>query len=94
MEQLWFYLITGYFAVINLLGFTLMGIDKQKARKNAWRIPERTLILVAFIGGGIGALIGMYHFRHKTKHTKFIILLPLAAGFSVFIGIMLYRFLL
>jgi len=68
-----------YILLMSIVGFALMGIDKRRAIKKAWRIPERTLILQAFLGGGIGSLIGMYFFRHKTKHTKFIILLPLAA---------------
>ena len=77
-------LVIGYFGLLNLIGFLTMGIDKQKARKNAWRIPERTLLLVAFLGGGPGSLIGMYTFRHKTKHTKFVLLVPLATLTSLF----------
>lgn len=77
-------LVIGYFGILNLLGFLTMGIDKQKARKNAWRIPERSLLLVAFLGGGPGSLIGMYTFRHKTKHTKFVLLVPLATLISLF----------
>lgn len=75
-----------YLLLINAAGFILMLIDKQKARKNRWRIPERTLILVAAIGGSIGSLAGMYTFRHKTKHLKFtlgipaILILQLLAG--------------
>lgn len=56
-----------------------MGIDKQRAIKRKWRIPERTLLFIAVIGGGIGAFFGMYGFRHKTKHAKFVIILPLSA---------------
>ncbi len=78
------YLVIGYFGLLNLLGFLTMGIDKQKARRNAWRIPERTLILIAFLGGGPGSLVGMYTFHHKTKHTKFILLIPLATLTSLF----------
>lgn len=77
-------LVIGYFGLMILLGFLTMGMDKQKARKNAWRIPERTLLLIAFLGGGPGSLIGMYTFRHKTKHTKFILLVPLATLTSLF----------
>jgi uncharacterized membrane protein YsdA (DUF1294 family) len=53
-----------------------MLVDKRKARKNRWRIPERTLILSAALGGSIGALLGMYTFRHKTKHLKFTLGIP------------------
>ena len=52
--------------------------DKRKAKKGRWRTPESTLILLAFAGGSVGALAGMYVFRHKTKHWKFRILVPLA----------------
>ena len=64
---------------MSLIGFSMMGIDKQKAKRKAWRIPERTLILIAFLGGGPGSLLGMYTFHHKTKHNKFRILIPIAA---------------
>jgi uncharacterized membrane protein YsdA (DUF1294 family) len=65
-----------YLLLINALGFLLMLIDKQKARKKKWRIPEATLIGVAALGGSIGSLMGMYTFRHKTKHKKFTIGIP------------------
>lgn len=64
-------------AAVNLLAFVLYGVDKLKAKKGAWRIPEATLLLVAFLGGSLGALLGMEVFRHKTKHAKFRILVPL-----------------
>ena len=63
--------------LMNLLAFVLYGIDKLKAKKGAWRIPEATLLLVAFLGGSVGAFLGMEIFRHKTKHAKFKILVPL-----------------
>ena len=62
---------------VNLVSFALYGLDKLKAKKGAWRIPEATLLLVAFLGGSAGALLGMEVFRHKTKHAKFRILVPL-----------------
>ena len=64
-------------AAVNLLAFALYGVDKVKAKKGAWRIPEATLLLVAFLGGSLGALLGMEVFRHKTRHLKFRILVPL-----------------
>ncbi len=78
-----------YLLIINALGFLLMLIDKHKARKNKWRIPEATLMIVAALGGSIGSLLGMYTVRHKTKHPKFtigipvILVLQVAAGFAV-----------
>ena len=66
-----------YLLGINLLTFLVYGIDKRKAKKGRWRIPEATLLLLAAIGGSIGALLGMQAFRHKTKHKKFLIGVPL-----------------
>ena len=65
-----------YLVIINIIGFLAMFIDKQKARRGSWRIPEKTLIILTAIGGGIGTLIGMYAFRHKTKKLKFTIGIP------------------
>lgn len=56
---------------INILAFSLMGIDKRRARRHLWRIPEKTLFLVVLLGGGIGGTLGMFFFRHKTKHWYF-----------------------
>ena len=64
--------------ILNLIALALYGIDKRKAIKKKWRIPEATLILSAWIGGAAGALGGMLLFRHKTKHIRFLILVPLA----------------
>lgn len=60
-----------YLLLINAAAFLLMLVDKRKAKKNRWRIPERTLFGSALLGGSIGALLGMYTFRHKTKHRSF-----------------------
>ena len=60
-----------YVAVVSVIGFFAMGIDKAKAKRNAWRIPEKTLLGLAFIGGGAGVWLGMEGFRHKTKHWYF-----------------------
>ena len=57
--------------VMNLLAFALMGIDKMKARRGSWRIPEKTLFLVTALFGGLGGTLGMKVFRHKTKHWYF-----------------------
>ena len=65
-----------YLLLINAAAFVLMLADKIKARKNRWRIPERTLIGSALLGGSIGALLGMYTFRHKTRHLKFTLGVP------------------
>lgn len=60
-----------------------MGIDKYKAKKRAFRIPEATLFIVALIGGSIGSIAGMYTFRHKTRHRRFVYGLPLILFFQL-----------
>ena len=65
-----------YLIFANLLSFLLMGLDKYKARKRLWRIKESTLFLTSVIGGSLGSLLGMFLFHHKTKHTKFLIGMP------------------
>ena len=64
-------LLLYYLLASNLLTFVIYGIDKHKARHNRWRIPEATLLLLAALGGSIGALLAMRAFRHKTQHKKF-----------------------
>lgn len=78
-----------YLAIINALGFVLMRMDKQRARQNLWRIPEATLMAVAILGGSIGSLLGMYFFRHKTRHPKFAIGIPLILVFQIIAAIVL-----
>lgn len=65
-----------YFIVMNLIGFFIMWLDKRKAKKGAWRIPEKTLFIITALGGGIGTTAGMYAFRHKTQKIQFVIGLP------------------
>lgn len=65
-------------AVYNLVVFCIYGYDKRCAIKDKWRVPEKVLIGLAFLGGSVGAYLGMTVFRHKTKHTKFTVLVPLA----------------
>ena len=60
-----------YFIIINLITFAVFGIDKMKAVKDKWRIPEKVLFLLSIIGGSVGAILGMYTFRHKTKKPAF-----------------------
>ena len=69
-----------YLVTINAAGFVLMLADKHKAKKKLWRIPEATLMTVAALGGSVGSLLGMYTVRHKTRHPKFAVGIPLLAG--------------
>ncbi len=72
----------------NIITFALFGIDKYKAKKDLWRISEKTLILCSLLLGGIGGFMGMYKFRHKTKHALFTFLIPLSAVITF--GALLY----
>ena len=65
-----------YLIIINIIGFLIMWIDKRKAIKGNWRIPEKTLFIVTALGGGIGTIAGMYTFRHKTQKIAFVIGFP------------------
>lgn len=71
----WKYVLL-YLLIINVVGFLAMGIDKLKAKKEWWRIPEGTLMMICLLGGGIGTITGMYKFRHKTKKLKFTVGMP------------------
>lgn len=83
-----------YLLIINAAGFLLMLVDKFKAKKNLWRIPEATLMGVAAIGGSIGSLAGMYTFRHKTKHPKFTVGIPVILVLQIAAAIVLYVYVL
>ena len=80
-----------YLAAMNLLGFFFMGLDKWKAKKRAWRIPEATLLLVSALGGAAGALIGMHLFRHKTRHWYFLYGIPAMLVVHILLGIFIWK---
>lgn len=69
-------IIIAYLLLINLAGFILMGLDKRRAVRRMWRIPERTLFIIALLGGSVGSILGMSAFRHKTKHKSFVFGMP------------------
>ncbi len=72
-----------YLFIVNAAGLLLMLVDKAKAKKKAWRIPERTLMLTAVLGGSVGCLLGMYTVRHKTKHSKFTVGIPVILAVQI-----------
>lgn len=74
-----------YYICVNVIAFILYSLDKKYAREGRWRIPEKTLLGIAMIGGAAGAWIGMQTFRHKTKHMSFRTLVPLFAVVHVWI---------
>ena len=76
--------VLAYVIVLSLILFILMYTDKQKAIKQQWRISEKTLFTLAIFGGAIGGVLGMYLFRHKTKHNRF------AFGFSLLAAVQLF----
>lgn len=78
-----------YLIIINASAFLLMLIDKQKARHGGWRIPETTLLASAILGGSIGTLAGMYCFRHKTRHIKFSLGIPLILAVQIVLAVSL-----
>ena len=80
-----------YVLIINAIGFVIMLIDKQKAKKKKWRIPEHHLLSIAGAGGSLGVLIGMFVWRHKTKHLRFLIGVPLLLIMHILIAINHYH---
>ncbi len=80
-----------YLIIINLIAFLAMYIDKRRAKYGKWRIKEHTLFILALLGGSIGAIAGMYTFRHKTKKMRFVIGFPAILVCEVILGVMLYH---
>ena len=79
-----------YLAIVNALSFLLMLIDKVKAKKKLWRIPERTLLGLCAIGGSLGGLMGMKLFRHKTLHPQFAIGIPVMLAVQIILLVVAY----
>ncbi len=82
-------LFTIYWAVLNLAGFAMMGIDKKRAIRGAWRISEASLFLTALLGGALGCTLGMHCFHHKTRHWYFRYGLPAILSLQLFLWIYL-----
>jgi uncharacterized membrane protein YsdA (DUF1294 family) len=81
----------GLYLIMNIIGLFIMGADKKRAQKHQYRISERTLWMVAILGGAVGTTAGMQLYRHKTKHTSFKIGFPVLAGIEL---VLLIKFLL
>ncbi len=83
-----FFLI--YWIVLNIVGFVLMGVDKKRAIRGAWRISEASLFLAALLGGSLGSFLGMRYFHHKTRHWYFVVGMPaiflLQAVLALYLG--------
>ena len=80
-----------YLLIINAVGFTLMLVDKSRAKRNRWRIRESTLMTVAALGGGVGSLVGMYTVRHKTHHQKFTLGIPAIIIGEIVLWLLIHR---
>ncbi|MBY6975282.1 DUF1294 domain-containing protein [Clostridium botulinum] len=81
-----------YLLFINFIGFCIMLVDKNRAIHKEWRVPEKTLIGISIIGGSIGMLLGMFTFRHKTKHLKFLLGIPVIIIIQFYIVIYLCNY--
>ena len=86
-------LLVIYLVIINLASFLTFGADKRRARKDKWRVRERTLFLLAIIGGSVGALLGMYVFHHKTKHWYFCVGIPFILVLQIALPILISHML-
>ena len=82
-------LIVYVLCVVNVITFSVYGWDKLCARKGRWRVPETVLLGLAFMGGALGALLGMKYFHHKTRHRKFNILVPLFLNLQILLAVWL-----
>ena len=80
-----------YLIGINLAGFIIMGVDKKRAIRGAWRISEASLFFTALLGGSLGCILGMQHFRHKTKHWYFKYGMPAILVVQVLLFILLFK---
>jgi uncharacterized membrane protein YsdA (DUF1294 family) len=79
-----------YLVIINLVGLLVIRIDKKKARKGSWRIPEKQIWLTALLGGSLGVFLGMEIYRHKTKHKSFIYGVPIIIILQISVAFFLY----
>ena len=87
-------LLLSYLVIVNIVGFAMMGIDKKRAIRGAWRISESSLFLTALIGGSIGCILGMKTFRHKTKHWYFKYGLPAILILQIVLLVLLSYFIM
>lgn len=91
MKEAFLIILTGYLFIINIIGFALMGIDKKRAVRGAWRISEASLFLTALLGGALGCTLGMRHFRHKTRHWYFKYGMPAIFAAQAFLALFLWH---
>ncbi|KGR73663.1 DUF1294 domain-containing protein [Ureibacillus manganicus] len=85
------YALLAFILVESIILFVLMGMDKSRAKKHEWRISEKTLFTIAIFGGACGGVLGMYIYKHKTKHNSFAFGFPLLAAIHIFILVSMYQ---
>lgn len=94
MEKYVYIFLAVYYVIINIVGFSLMYTDKKRARKGEWRISEASLFVTALLFGALGSTIGMWKFRHKTKHWYFVVGMPLILVAQILlVAFLLYYFM-
>lgn len=86
---LWIFI--AYLVIMNIIGLAIMGIDKSRAKRHAWRISEKGLFWVSILGGSMGTWAGMYLFRHKTKHWCFVIGMPAILILHIIVGVFMLQ---
>ena len=91
MADIIIWLFIAYLVIMNIIGLAVMGIDKSKAKRHVWRIPEKVLFLVSILGGSAGTWAGMYLFRHKTKHWYFVIGMPVIFFLHIAVAVYIWR---
>lgn len=84
-------IIICYLIAMNVIGFLFMGIDKWKAKKHAWRIPEATLLMIAGLGGAVGSMLGMHLFHHKTRHWYFLYGIPAMLAVHILLFLLIWK---
>ncbi|UUV23339.1 MULTISPECIES: DUF1294 domain-containing protein [Lysinibacillus] len=82
--------LLAYMSIVSIVLLILMGMDKSRPKNHEWRIAERTLFTLAIAGGAVGGVLGMYLFRHKTRHNHFAFGFPLLAAIQIFIIVQLW----
>lgn len=86
---LWIFI--AYLVIMNIIGLAIMGIDKSRAKRHAWRISEKELFWVSIFGGSMGTWAGMYLFRHKTKRWRFVIGMPAILVLHIIVGVFMFH---
>ncbi len=88
------YILIGYIIIINIISFFIMLYDKRQAIYHNFRISEKTIFIVSLLLGGIGTYVGMYVFRHKTKHLKFTIGIPIVIILNIISVFYIFNYLI